>query len=176
MLPKDLTGPALAIGFAEADAREFLRRNSHMYPRLDPDFILQICYEHPGRLNELLPGFDAGLHSATRISRSAGWIRDNVKYDDGEEPTFWSDQFDCFLCDPSPGYSVFVSMTRDETWSFPPVIVLSRFAATLGAPSYIGEPYHLIEGTHRISYLRRMLELGMLADSSTHVLILVAEG
>lgn len=56
-------------------------------------------------------------------------------------------------------------MIKNGTWPFPPVIIEEGFARLLGAEGKIGSPYYLIEGTHRTSYARRMLELGLTATS-----------
>ncbi len=52
-------------------------------------------------------------------------------------------------------------MMQTGTWEFPPVIIEAEFAVSLGAHEDVGKPYHLIEGTHRVSYARRMIEVGL---------------
>ena len=52
-------------------------------------------------------------------------------------------------------------MMKTGTWPFPPVVIEAGFARSLGAPTYIGRPFHLIEGTHRVSYALRMMEVGL---------------
>lgn len=169
MLPDDLKGPSLSIDFA--DPKEFLDRNLTSYPNLDQDFIVQICYEHPERFNELLPGFDVGQHCARRIRKTAGWIEENVRYENGERVDFWFDHFDELLSNADPQYEIFVSMVKKGTWPFPPVVITPEFATEIGGHTYFGEPYHLIEGTHRVSYLIRMLQKTMVTKSSLHELI-----
>ena len=139
----------------------FLRENRDRYPNLDPDFILQICFEHPDRFDDLLPAFDPKEHSAVRGERSLGWIYDNVRYDHNAELDFWYEQFDRFRESGHTGYEIYTHMVRTGTWPFPPVIIEAGFAMSLGAPEDVGQPYHLIEGTHRVSYARRMMELGL---------------
>jgi len=135
------------------------------YPNLDPDFILQICFEQPSRFDNLFPGFDARRHMARRTQQTAGWVYDNVRYDDNEDVDFWFDQFDAHLSTGQSNSEIFDHMIEQGEWPFPPVIVEATFAATLGAKKKedLGEPYHLIEGTHRVSYLRRMIQLGMVS-------------
>lgn len=171
MLPNDLIGPGLTIDYANSS--DFLDRNRSAYPFLDPDFILQICYEHPTRFNELLPGFDVNLHNARRIGKTTGWIRENVRYDNSEELDFWFEHFDSLASHANPQYEIYVSMIKNGTWPFPPVVISAAVAANLGAPPFIGRPYHLIEGTHRISYLLRMLQKGMISELGVHDLIAV---
>lgn len=173
MLPAELHGPGKTIRFESPDL--FLQENSQRYPNLDPDFILQICFEHPDRFNEILPGFNPALHTAKRISQTAAWVFTNVRYDNNEEVDFWGEQFDAFLESPKKiDYVIFAHMVTKKTWLFPPVIIEARFARQLGARPSIGEPYYLIEGTHRTSYLRRMLERKMVDPQQPVELIEIA--
>jgi hypothetical protein len=163
MLPAELHGPALTLAYAGADrVSEFLHHNLLRYPHLDRDFILQICFEHPHRFDGLFPRFDVQLHSAPRITRNAAWIRDNVRYDRGEIVDFWCNRFHSLLARQETADEVLGPMVRNGTWHFPPVVIESNFALSLGGPRDIGTPYYLIEGTHRVSYMRAMIELEMI--------------
>lgn len=165
MLPAELHGPAITLAYAGTDrVSEFLHHNQQRYPHLDRDFILQICFEHPERFDGILPRFNIELHAALRITRSAAWIGDNVRYNRGETVDFWCDRFHSLLARDETSDEVFGPMLRNETWHFPPVVIESNFALSLGAPRDIGTPYYLIEGTHRLSYLRAMLELEMISS------------
>jgi hypothetical protein len=165
LLPVDLHGPNLTIAYASDEAAEFLRLNEARYPHLDRDFILQICFEHADRFDGLFPRFDVEKHTAVRVVKTAGWINDNVRYDHGDVVDFWCDQFRRMLARNDETYEVFVKMRANGTWHFPPVIIEAGFALSLGGPAHLGTPYYLVEGTHRVSYLRSMLELGMVAES-----------
>jgi hypothetical protein len=174
MLPAELHGPALTLAYAGADrVSEFLHYNQLRYPHLDRDFILQICFEHPDRFDGLFPRFDVELHSTLRITRSAAWIGDHVRYDRGEIVDFWCDRFHSLLAGDETSDEVVAPMLRYGTWHFPPVVIESNFALSLGAPRDIGTPYYLIEGTHRLSYLRAMLELEMISSDCELPLIAV---
>lgn len=160
MLPETLVGPGEIIGYAPY--KEFLEKNLLLFPNLDPDFILQICFEHPERFNNLFPDFNPDIHSALRVTKTAKWVFNNVYYNNGEQIDFWSEQFDNYLKSNEKDYEIFVFMNKHKIWPFPPVIIEAQFAMKVGAPKMItGKPYYLIEGTHRVSYLRRMQELGM---------------
>ncbi|MCE9583206.1 MAG: hypothetical protein K8T20_12005, partial [Planctomycetes bacterium] len=39
-----------------------------------------------------------------------------------------------------------------------------------------GRPFHLIEGTHRVSYLCRMLELALVSPTKSHEVVVVSVG
>lgn len=173
MLPPELRGPEKTIAFESPDT--FLAENVARFPNLDRDFILQICFEHPNRFDELLPRFDPLPHSALRIPRTAGWIYDNVRYRNDEEIDFWFDHFDSQHASGNSSYGIFTHMNAHGTWPFPPVIVGAGFALKLGSPKNIGHPYHLIEGTHRVSYLRRMIQRGLVARESILEIIEVSE-
>ena len=106
-----------------------------------------------------------------RTKRTAGWVYENIRYDNNEEVDFWSTHFDSQRSSGESKYEVFTHMVSNGEWPFPPVIVEAAFAATIGAPTSIGKPYHLIEGTHRVSYLRRMIQLGLASKDRSVSLI-----
>lgn len=171
MLPPELHGPGLTIAYASDEAAAFLRANVERYPHLDRDFILEICFEHPDRFDELFPRFDVEKHTVVRVLRTARWINDNVRYDCGEVVDFWCGRFQQLLMRNDHADEVFERMQATGTWHFPPVIIEADFAFGLGAPADVGQPYHLVEGTHRLSYLRSMVQCG-LVDESRHLPII----
>ena len=82
MLPRELHGPGQTIAYAGAAVvTEFLQRNAERYPHLDRDFIVEICFEFPDRINDLLPRFDVASHAAVRVAKTASWLIENVRYD-----------------------------------------------------------------------------------------------
>ena len=76
MLPDHLRGPGTPIDFESPDT--FLEENARKYPNLDPDFILQICFEHPSRFDSLFPQFDPRLHDAGRWCMALGLTSEMV--------------------------------------------------------------------------------------------------
>jgi hypothetical protein len=114
-----------------------------------------------GILFALLPSFDPEKHSAVRVEKSLGWVYDNVQYYHNAELDFWYEQFDAFRESGCTNYEIYTYMMETGTWPFPPVIIEAEFAVSLGAPKDVGKPYLLIEGTHRVSYARKMIEVGM---------------
>lgn len=172
MLPIELHGPGKVIAFESPDA--FLSANRVQYPNLDPDFILQICFEHPARFDALFPGFEPSRHEARRVRRTAGWVYENVRYDDNQDIDFWFSHFDSQFSSRQRECEIFTHMVNEGEWPFPPVIIEAAFGATLGA-TRLGKPYHLIEGTHRVSYLRRMVQLRLVTEEREVWIIEVTE-
>jgi hypothetical protein len=151
MLPPSLQGPEKSIRFASPDA--FLSQSMQAFPNLDPDFILQICFEHPTHFDNLLPGFDPTQHCAVRREQSFGWVYENVRYNWGEQLDFWYEKFDSYRVAGVSSCEVFNHMIKHGMWPFPPVVIESTFAESLGITVEAGRPYHLIEGTHYASSL-----------------------
>ena len=159
MLPKELHGPGKTIH--SADAELFIQVALRKFPDLDREFATQICLEHPNRFNEILPNFDISIHTAIRVTRTVEWILKNVTYNRSKSiHNEWAWHVDEYLESGTGGSEVLPPMVDSGVWPFPPVIVKADFAFSIGAPEYIGTPYYLIEGTHRVSYLARLVELG----------------
>ncbi len=175
MLPKVLIGPAKPHWLNAEEAKQFVLRGAEQYPHLDSNFLLEICFQHPRRFDDYFPNFDPQRHRAFQQVRTMGWVYDNLKYDRNKELNFWYTQFDQFEETDMGSYLKF-EMLKMKSWPVPPVIVEAEFAVELGAfPSIVGRPYYLIEGTRRVSYARRMMELGLL-DSQTNVTLVEIQG
>jgi hypothetical protein len=173
MLPKALRGPEKR--FRSNEDPSFVERNSAAFPFLDPDFISQICYEHPGRFDDLFPFFDVARHAAVRTTRTAAWIEANVRYEGDEEVRMWSWHIDKDLESGEPRSPEVKHVLEHGTWPFPPVVVEASLASRLGARHAVGRPYELVEGTHRTSYFLRVLALRRIAPTSSHELIEIVE-
>lgn len=169
MLPENLRGPGKLIG--DDSEKRFIQECAEAYPYLDPDFISQLCYELPHHLDAVLPGFDPTLHCAVRSNRKAIWILENVIYYDGTDiRDEWAWHVDRRLAYGSFSSSVLESMVQNETWTFPPVVIEASLARALGLATPEGN-YFLIEGTHRVSYLSRLFQLGRIQpDQSLEVI------
>ena len=98
-------------------------------------------------------------------------VEERVRYFDNELVTFWSTQFDQYL-EADQDYIIFQRMKNDGTPPFPPILIDSSRLAD-GTRTY-GRPLHLVEGTHRTSYLVRMAELGLIARESLHEFVLLS--
>lgn len=94
-----------------------------------------------------------------------------IKFFGNREMKMWCWQYDVFER-KNQNYPVFRFLSENGTSPFPPVVIDPR---NLRHDHYIyGEPLHLIEGTHRLSYLVRMLELDLIMPESIHEFVLVS--
>jgi hypothetical protein len=177
MLPEMLIGVGQVYrGPQDADWQSYVARIGDYAQTIDRDFLTQICFEHGVRFDQYFPRFDLAVHTIQRRRVTASEIRDKVRYDENQRVNFWAFQFDHYRQKPQPPkYLVFKHMTTYGTWPFPPVIINNTegFADSLSDQS-LGRPWHLIEGTHRVSYLNRMLELNLIATSSEHEILWIA--
>lgn len=169
MLPENLRGSGKPIG--DGNAERFIQECVERYPHLDPDFISQLCYELPDHFDNVLPGFDPDIHCAVRITKQARWVLENVIYYDGRGVLDeWAWHVDRRLKNGTSASCVLESMLENGAWPFPPVVIEASLARTLG----IGTPegnYFLIEGTHRVSYLSRLVQLGRIGlDQSLEII------
>ncbi len=143
---------------------------------IDHQFLSQICYEHYDRFNDYFPKFDLKKNRIERIQLSTAEIYENVRYDFNDELDYWyfmiDDYFDKQKLDIFQKYKVLNYVIKNKTWSFPPVVIKNEIARTLGNKCY-GEPIHLFEGTHRISFIRRLYEREEIEANSKHELFMI---
>lgn len=143
------------------------------YANLDHEFLSQICYEHYDRFNEYFPRFDIHINRINRIKLTTEEIYNNVKYDRNQEIDFWYSHIDTDISKKwRKPYPILDSILQNGTWQLPPVIIRNELACRLGNMHY-GEPFHLIEGTHRVSYLRRWYEKGMVDRYKAHEFLII---
>ena len=106
---------------------------------------------------------------------TARWLKDNVRYDDGESMEFgrfFAEHVDEYDSVTKRGMPMVKDMIAKGTWPFRPIIVEHDFGTkNLGSEYDLGSPYHLYEGCHRTSYLLRMLRLGYITPDSVHEIL-----
>lgn len=170
ILPKELHGPGRV--YYLRDDPGFVDRNALAWPRLDRDFLSQICYEHADRFDCYYPGFDPKKHSAVRTVKTAAWVRDNVRDMGNRDPADeWAFHIDEHFQKGRTDRPILEHMIEHLTWPFPPVIVEAGLAKALGAKHEVGTPYDLIEGRHRTSYLLNLMKRGLIEPASCHEVI-----
>ena len=152
---------------------KYLERIGEYKNLIDVDFISQICFQHFDRFNEYFPLFDLEIHSVARIEMKTKDIYENIRYDNNSKIDFWYFHIDEYLeSRKRANCEVLLYAVQNGTWSFPPVVIKNNLARSLGCQEY-GKPFHLIEGTHRISYVKRLFELGKIEADIKHKLLLI---
>jgi hypothetical protein len=85
-------------------------------------------------------------------SFTAQEANDLIRFFRGEPMKSWGIQFDEFS-KKNQDYIIFQSMSATCTFPFPPILIDPQLLTGAGWRE-CGRPLHLIEGTHRVSYLR----------------------
>ena len=70
-------------------------------------------------------------------------------------------------------YQILTYCCEKLTWPFPPVITGYDTGIAMGSRVELGRPFHLIEGTHRVNYINRLYEKGLIKPEALHELILI---
>jgi len=133
-------------------------------------FFRQIPYDHFDHFNERYPDFEIGEYDLSIVPLTAYEAAAKIRFFGNREMRMWCWQYDEFER-KNQNYPVFRFMAENGTPPFPPVVIDAK---NLRHDYYIyGEPLHLIEGTHRLSYLIRMLERGLILPESVHDFVFV---
>lgn len=172
-LPEILRGPQ-RFDFDELEWKSYLSSIGEYSERVDYEFLRQIAYDHFDQFNSEYPWFDVEIAKFSSESWAAERIARDLRYFNNEQIDFWHAQFDQFMEHEPIEYEIFRSMKRNGTWPFPPIVMRNENGVlnSTHGQTY-GVPIHLIEGTHRVSYLNRMLALGMIPSSGKHELVVV---
>ncbi len=134
-------------------------------------FFRQVPYDHFDHFNERYPSFHIDHYEMCLKKMTATEAASNIKFFGNREVAMWCWQYDEFER-TNQNYPVFRFMSENGTPPFPPVVIDPR---NLQHDHYIyGKPLHLIEGTHRLSYLIRMLERELIMPESVHEFVLVS--
>ena len=135
------------------------------------EFYRQVVYDHFEHFNEHYPDFELGDYTLAIEFLTAKQAYDQVKYFLNKPMVDWGEQYDEFKARNYP-YIVYQQMASARTPPFPPVLVQSTTLVDNGWRVY-GRDLHLVEGTHRVGYLRRMLELGEIEPESLHKFVVL---
>jgi len=135
------------------------------------EFYRQVVYDHFEHFNDHYPVFDLNAYDLGIEYLTAKEAYDQIKFFHNKPMTDWGWQYDHFKA-RNQDYLVFQRMSKDLTPPFPPILIQSTLLADTRWKIY-GRDIHLIEGTHRVSYLRRMLELGEILPESTHKFVVL---
>lgn len=134
-------------------------------------FYRQVVYDHFSHFNEHYPDFNIEDYVFEMLEMTAQTATDEIRYFRNEIVDFWAEQYDHFA-QKNQNYIIFQFMSKNRTFPFPPILLKPDLIKGKGWRE-CGRPYHLIEGTHRVSYLRHMLEKGLVSSTIVHKFVLV---
>jgi hypothetical protein len=136
---------------------DYLRKIGHYADIIDKAFLSQICLEHFELFNNNFPLFDIDSHSIVRIKISAFEIHKNLRYENNEKIDFFYHMINSCMNGSTSTHPELHYCLKNLKWSFPPIIIRQLFGEDIGGRK-LGQPYHLIEGCHRVSYINRLYE------------------
>jgi hypothetical protein len=135
-------------------------------------FYRQVVYDHFKHFNDHYPDLNLGDYRIALKQMSAAEAQDQIRFFNNETMDRWGEQYDEFER-RNQDYIIYREMAKHLTPPFPPVLIDPSRLADHGWRIY-GRPLHLIEGTHRVSYLRRMLARGIIPAHSRHDFVLLS--
>lgn len=136
-------------------------------------FYRQVVFDHWRHFNDVLPDFLIEQHEFEIRHMTVEEVERKVRYFGNEDlGAFWAEQFDLFH-KKNQDYMVFQYMKEHLTPPFPPILLDPSALIPRKHWDY-GRPIHLVEGTHRVSYLIRMAQREIIPWSSSHEFVYVA--
>lgn len=133
-------------------------------------FYRQIPYDHFDHFNERYSNFEMSDYKFSICEMTAVEASARVRFFGNDEMRHWCWQYDEFERTGNR-YPIFREMSEKGTAPFPPVLIDA--SKLTDAYHVYGKPLHLIEGTHRFSYLMRMLERKLVSPDSLHSFVLL---
>jgi len=134
-------------------------------------FIRHVLFDHFTNFTGRFPWFSLDSFTYGFENWGASRIHETVKYDKGEELDFW---YDHVKKNPDPRLTLLKYMIDEKTWPTP--VVIFDFSENPEIIMNLGDritAIHLIEGTHRVSYLKKMLITGQIDGESKHSILTV---
>ncbi len=135
------------------------------------EFYRQVVYDHFEHFNEHYPKFHLSDYSLATKYLTAQEAYDKIRFFGNKIVDMWNEQYDYFKGLDQP-YLIYQGMSKNLTPPFPPILIESSLLFDNSWRVY-GRDTHLIEGTHRVSYLRRMMDLDEVAASSRHKFVIL---
>lgn len=135
-------------------------------------FYRQVVYDHFEHHNNHYPEFEIDDYDYEIVELTVAEVRDKVSFFRGESiAEMWSLQYDEFE-KKNYEYVIYQRMSQDKTPPFPPILIDPAKLVDKEWRIY-GRPLHLVEGTHRTSYLLRMAERAIISWDSIHKFVLL---
>lgn len=139
-------------------------------------FFRQVVYDHYEHHNNHYPNFKLDDFEYTLQAFTVKQIKQDLRFFDDEVMNWWHLQFDAVHSGEESelqDYTIYREMSQNHTPPFPPIIA-ENVGIQQTTKRKCGSPLHLIEGTHRTSYLLRMAELGIISQTSKHDFVLLS--
>ena len=171
MLPKTLR----PIGFNTWEREEWEQYRTRLSLPNDEavlQFYRQVIYDHFEHFNDHYPSFKLKNYVIVTRQYTAQEAYDLVWFFKSEVMNWWGEQYEEYA-KRNQKYIIFEAMSMTLTFPFPPILIEPRLLKNKGR-NECGRPLHLIEGTHRVSYLRHMLETGRIHPSSRHLFVVLS--
>jgi hypothetical protein len=133
-------------------------------------FLSHVLFDHYSDFVARFPWFDdlVSWHYEFR-EVTAAWIQENVRCEYGLSQ--WDHLYDKFPPDP-----LACLMREARTWPEEPVLFQIDDPALIQREIKLPlSSYHIVEGTHRIEYLRRMKADGIISPQSRHRLLVLSK-
>lgn len=143
-------------------------------------FFRQVVFDHFEHHNQRYPGFEINSYDFQMEGLTAAEVKAQVRFfgNTAQDLIDWGVQFDEYEERQRRGspsrrrYLVFEEMWAKKTFPFPPILLDSTDLVDEAQCVY-GHPFHLIEGTHRVGYLLRMLERRLISPESMHCFVVL---
>ena len=130
-------------------------------------FFQHVVYWHYDDFTGRFHWFQLEDFSFTFENWTAERIHREIRYDAGENLDWHYHHFKIKKLIP-----LLTKMEEDHTWPMPPVVFVFSSSFTTKDKANI-TPVHLIEGTHRVSYLKKFLLDGFISPESKHKLLVL---
>lgn len=146
---------------------DYVKRVNVPEERAIREFYRQVIFDHWEHHNDHYPAFEVSDYNYEIVALTVMEVRANVNFFPGEKlEDMWGGQYEWFE-EENREYIIYQSMSKNKTPPFPPVIIDTSNLVDDEWRVY-GRPLHLIEGTHRVSYLIHMAKRGLVSWDSTH--------
>lgn len=133
-------------------------------------FYRQVVCDHFDHFNDRYPNFDIDDYRFSIRLMTTAEAEARIRFFGNSKMRMWCWQFDEFER-KNQNYPVFRAMYKYGTAPFPPILI---DPIKLEHDYYrYGRPLHLIEGTHRVSYLFRVHQRGLILPSSSHSFVII---
>jgi len=131
-------------------------------------FIQHILFDHFSNFTGRFPLFAIESHNYTFEYWKASRIHKTIKYDFGKEIDFW---YEHVQTNPDPRLTLLKYMLDEKTWPTP-IVIFDSYEEVQKLGDRVTS-VHLIEGTHRVSYLKIMFLKALIGKDSKHKILVV---